>query len=237
MEKGKRVVSSSIAWGIVLIIGAVLLILNALDVLPFSQYGLGPWKLCLGALLVGISIQILLGRKPALLFLPLAGLFLVFEEAISNAVGKGGENLIPTWVVIVAAVLLWLGTEMVIPKRLSTAHGIFHNGGISLYLDAEKDLQDAHVHDIAGSASVYMTNQDLYPGNGRLTVEDIAGKVTIYLPAQWRLFVHCSDVAGRVHVPKQPEGEYEKSLQVEVRDVAGSVDFVLENQNPEQEAE
>ena len=214
---------NAVIGGVVLIMAAIAMIFNAVDQFSLSTYGLNWVKLVFGAIMIGAIVWLLIEKKPAAVFIPLAVLFLLFEKTISLAIGKEGENLIPTWIVIVAALFLWVGTDMIIPKHYRTVGKVVHGDTLTIYFDAAKDLANARVHDIAGSATIYITNAEAYPGEGQIQIDDVAGSITVYIPGSWRVLSQCKGIAGKVDIPEQPDGVFEKSIRLNISDIAGKV--------------
>lgn len=225
MSVNKEVRRSTIFWGVAIILAALCLVLSSLNVFSFDDIGLSPWKIFLAILCVGWIAKILCDKTYPTIFLPIAGLFLLFEDAIAIWIGRPGEVLVPVWIVIVAAVLLVTGVGMVIPKDKRRFIGINTNeiGRSEIYFNAETDLSDAKISDIAGSAKVYIMNVDKYPGHGRILVEDVAGRVTIRIPSNWLVINHVEDIAGRVVVPTQDETKCDKIINLDCKDIAGTV--------------
>ncbi len=226
MKVNREVRNGSIFWGVAIILAAVCLILSSLNVFSFEEYGLSPWKLFLAVLCVGWIAKIFVDRTYATIFLPIAGLFLLFQQTISILVGKGGADIIPVWIVILSAFLLVAGVGMVIPKDKRRILGIDvnHPGRSEIYLNAENDLSDASIDDIAGSVRVYITNKDKYPGHGRIKVSDIAGRVVIQIPKNWLVINTVEDCVGRVVIPHQDETVCDQVINIDCEDIAGTVE-------------
>ena len=226
MKVNRDVRNTTIFWGVALILAAICLILSSLNVFSFDAYGLSPWKLFLAVLCVGWVAKIIADKTFPTIFLPLGALFLLFEDMIAILIGRPGEVLVPVWIVILSAILLMVGVGMVIPKGKRKFIGIDtkHIGKSEIYLNAETDLNDAKVSDVAGFAQVYITNVDKYPGHGRITVEDVAGRVVLKIPSNWLVTKHVEDIAGRVSIPGQDETRCDKVIDLDCRDIAGSIE-------------
>ncbi len=226
MKVNRDVRNTTIFWGVALILAAICLILSSLNVFSFDAYGLSPWKLFLAVLCVGWVAKVIADKTYPTIFLPLAGLFLLFEDMIAILVGRKGEVLVPVWIVILSAVLLMVGVGMVIPKNKRRFIGIDtkHIGESEVYLNAETDLSDAHVEDVAGYAKVYITNKEKYPGHGRLRIKDVAGRVVVQIPSNWLVIKHVEDCVGRVVVPGQDETKCDQVINIDCRDIAGSIE-------------
>lgn len=228
-----------IIWGFALIFTAVLLILNGMNVDLGVE--LTPWRIVLGVLLLAWIATLCVKLKFTDLFLPLGFLFLVFEGPIANAAGRPDGNLIPTWIVIVSALLLTIGFKAVFSKHgpvhfsasdrkdesesgKSTSAGRIGNS--SVYFDAA-DLNGADVSENLGAVHVYFTNKDAYPGAGMITVHDNLGAVTLHVPREWDVATQQNDNLGRINVP-QKEATGGKTLTLVVKDNLGSISVVYE---------
>lgn len=111
VNKNKSV--RKIFWGIALILCAVILILDAVGVAPLRDTGITIWRAIVGLLLVAWVISEFIQKKPIDAIIPLAILFLVFEAPIAHALGRADANLISNWIVIVAAILLSIGLNLI----------------------------------------------------------------------------------------------------------------------------
>ena len=187
-----------IFWGLVFICAAALIILDAVGV-NFGE-GITPWRIILGVLLLGWVVYEIVQLKFASVFFPLAFLFLVFEAPIGLWIGKG-EDLISTWLVLLVALLLTLGVGMLLPNR-TVFNSNKRMGRSTVYLDAAKDLESAHIGDNLGS-------------------------VTLRIPGTWMVATQISDNVGKVNVPPQ-DYPCSKSITLVVRDNVGTVSVVFE---------
>ena len=102
----------TIFWGLALILSAVVLILDAAGIFPLRGEGFTPLRIIFGLLLVAWAVTEVVQRKPIDAIFPLAILFLVFETPIAHALGKG-DDLISNWIVILSALLLTVGLNMI----------------------------------------------------------------------------------------------------------------------------
>ena len=222
MTVNKKFKFRPVFWGIVLIVAAALLIIDGVGV--NLGEGVNAWRIIAGALLAGWIVYELIQLKIPSIFFPLAFLFLVFEEPIAQAAGKG-TDLISNWVVLLAALLLTIGFGVLMPKHTHIANANFSRAGI--YYDAGKDLANACIHDNVGNAEVYITNRNAYDGSGVITVRDNLGRVRIHLPGTWFVAVQASDNIGNVHVPEQ-NYSCTTGITLVVKDNMGSVVVVFD---------
>lgn len=224
----KKAKTSAIFWGIVLIAAAVLLLLDGLHVFTLSTLGLTPWRIFLAVLSAGWLLCEIIRLKIDAIFLPLGALFLLLEAPIARFLGYESGDIMNNWIVVLIAVLLTIGFHIILPRKDGgNVFPEFECGNSDMYFDAA-DLSNAEVSDIAGSVNVYVSNQENYPGNGTIRINDIAGRVTVHLPQTWLVVTHVSDCVGTTKVPPQTDGSYEKKITLEISDIAGKVEVILE---------
>ncbi len=219
----------SIFWGIVIVIGAILLLIDGLKLFSFGSYGLTPFKLFAALITLSWFLYELFRFKITRIFIPLALFFFSIESTLAYFLGIEGGNIISNWKVIVVAILLSIGLKLLLPRE----GGIFWDGhsnklGTStIYFDAA-DLSDANMRDIVGDVSVYFVNKEAYSGDGEIEIRDVLGKVTVHVPKEWLIKTDVRDKVGRIRIPRQKDGVYEKKLTLNVRDVVGDIKVVFE---------
>ena len=221
-----RIFFHSVFWGIVLILAAVVLILDGAGMT--LGLGLTPWRIVGAVLLTGWLICEIVRLRFTNIFFPAAFLFLVLEQPIAGWLGRG-DDLISNWIVLVAALLLTIGTKAVFHPRGDANGDAVHGGRIgsqTLYFDAA-DLSRAVVANHVGSTEVYLTNCDAYPGEGTLSVRDNVGPVNFHLPADWRVVTDAADNIGPLNIPPQ-DGVASHTVTLKVRDNVGPVSVVFD---------
>lgn len=215
----------SIFLGLLLIGAAVLLILGDLG-LRFN-YHLETWRIVLGLLCLTIFVERLLKlRLPETVF-PLAFLFMLLEPLIAQLVGSESSNLISNWTVLLAALLLTIGLEAILPKKLCGGRRSIEFVQSALYLDGS-ELADAKISDHAGSTNVYISNTDAYTGDGTIRITENVGAVKLHLPDTWNVILEHNDNIGRVSMSEQEGEVFDKSIKVKVYDNVGSVKILLD---------
>ncbi|MBP5618140.1 MAG: hypothetical protein J6X61_03210, partial [Clostridia bacterium] len=132
-------------WGIVLILAAVVLVLDGVGVSLGA--GMTPWRIVGAVFLAGWLICEIVRLKFTNIFFPAAFLFLVLEEPIAIWMGRGEDatDLIANWVVLVAALLLTIGTKAIFhPKHDEDGYKVAGGriGSQTYYFDAT-DLSGA----------------------------------------------------------------------------------------------
>ena len=224
-------------WGIVLVLGAVALILSSAGV----NFGveLSAWRIVGGVFLLAWLIYTCIKLKFTDVFFPLAFLFLVFEGPIANAMGRPDGKLVSTWIVLLAALMLTIGTKAIFSKHgpVHVEKGVKPNpdndhsgrfGNTTVYFDAA-DLSGAVVRENLGNIHVYFSNKDAYTGGGSVTITENLGQVTLHLPTEWEAVVTASENLGKVSVPdKGAAGAGARKLDLVVTENLGHVTVVYE---------
>ena len=203
----KNIVSSSVFWGIVLILSAVIIVLDGLG-LTFG--GMTPIRIIIGILFLAWLIYEIAAKKFANIFFPIAFLFLTFEEPLATALNKG-TNLMSNWAVILAALLFTIGFNIVVPKK--QGNNIQKKlGSLNYYFDAS-DMQNCVVNDNVGNIHIYIVNHISYPGTGFINISNNLGQVVLHIPSSWNVFTQAKDNIGKVDIPdKAPSGSASVTL-------------------------
>ena len=223
-----------IIWGLALIFAAVWLILDSTGVIAVDG-GFSWWRILLGVLLGAWLVAVCIKLRFTDIFFPLAFLFLVFEGPIATALGK--EDLINNWIILLAALLLTVGTKIVFSKHgvvhISSGDTVSKNenvqgklGNSTVYFDAA-DIDAQKISDNLGKVDVFFTNKEQYPGSGVLTICDNLGVVTLHLPKEWDVMTQTSDNLGRVFIPEK-DVPGEKTITLVITDNLGKIDVVYE---------
>ena len=219
-------ITNRIFWGTVLIGAAALLILNGLGV--GLGYGINVWRIIGGVLCLACIVDRIAEKRFTDIVIPLAFLFLIFEPTIAHALGRADDDLdlISTWTVILAAVLLTVGLKFIFRDKT----GIISSGKLgssNVYFDGA-DLSDAEICDNMGTVQAYVTNAEAYEGNGKITVRDNMGSVKLHLPSNWNVVANCRDNMGRVTIPEQKDGVYDRTVKLEIYDNMGGIEVIFE---------
>lgn len=210
-------VSSSVFWGLVLIIAAAALILDGVG-FSFGS-GITFWHVAGGVLLLSWIISECVKLRFHAIFFPLAFLFMIFEGVIAGWMGREDPNIISNWTLLLAALLLTIGVGA-LTKR-SGGRENARLGNSTLYFDAN-DPGSCVLSDTVGNSHVYFINKEQYNGLGVVSVRNNVGKVTLHVPSEWNVVTECRDTLGSITVPER-EQVAGKSITVSVRDSVGSV--------------
>ena len=224
--KRRNVRFDPIFFGIALVTTAILLILDGVGLSLGA--GIGPVRIILGVAFLAWLIYELVKLDIKGIFFPIAFLFITFKEPIETLTKT--EMKISNWTVILAALLLTIGFDLMIhkAKKIETGNVNIGNriGTSSIYLDS-KDLGDANISDIVGFANVFFTSRESYAGGGRINIHDNAGNVTLHIPSDWYVTTQVSDNIGNIYIPEQ-KVYGGKSLELCVHNNVGKVSVVFE---------
>ncbi|MBE6529690.1 MAG: hypothetical protein E7680_03685 [Ruminococcaceae bacterium] len=222
-----------IFWGIVLVIAAIVLILDGAGVLDKLGYGINVWRIVGGVLLFAWLVYMLVRRQFADVFIPLGLLFLVFEGPIAQAAGRTDGKLLPTWIVIVATILLTVGFSIILkPTHTVSVNGKQYDsnpgkvGNKVLYLEADK-LDGTVIHDHLGTVQIYVKNSSAYSSGAVVTITNNMGKVVLHLPDDWDVVTQSGDNIGVIDIPAHT-GSGEKNITLVVRDNLGNIEVAFD---------
>jgi hypothetical protein len=206
---------SNVFWGTALIFSALLIIFDAVGKnLGFIE--LPVIKIILCVLIGAWGVSELAKGRFAHIFLPLGFIFAILQRNIASWAGhlelvrnEAGEMVeepalfVPTWVVIVAALLLQIGFSVILPKRKYSGpanpanagsaatfkndnDGYFENdlGSSACYVDAGR-LGYYRAKNDLGKLDVYIENAEAYPGSGTIEITNDLGQTVIHVPTGW----------------------------------------------------
>jgi len=189
-----------IFWGILLLAGAVLLLLDSADILNFN--GLTPLNIIFGAILLGCFIQSALSISyPGMLF-SLAFLCILFSKPF-------GLQAITPWPVLIAATLGSVGLSLLFPKKhkwekqygkynssvaskstvKSEANGEYINfatsfGATVKYITSD-NLKEVNASCKFGAMEIYFDNAIIQDESATLNLYSEFSGVEIYVPKEW----------------------------------------------------
>ena len=214
---------TKIFWGIVLIGAAVFLILDGLGISLGLE--LNFWKIFFGILCLSwLGEQIAEGSIGGVVF-SLAFLFLIFESTIANLVGNTDGDIISNWIVLLAALLLTIGLKAIFPKNKGEKK-LINIGSKTIMLEGA-ELSNAVISNNVGPTDVYITNTDDYASDGTITITDNVGRTRLYLPKSWHVNLEAVDNIGKIDMPRQEDGVYERSITVRVTNNVGQVSIIF----------
>lgn len=197
-------------WGIILILSAVLIILDALGTGLGFLTGVPAIRIVLGVICAAWAVSELIKLKISHIFFPLSFVFMLFESKIAELIGAKNPDLISNWLLLLCALLLTIGTSIIFkrkPKYEFSANAEFSSprksgflGNNTRYFDAG-DFVKAYVDNNMGKTEVVFSNIENYLGNATLTVENNMGKIVVNVPSEWNVYCNIENNMGAVRMP------------------------------------
>ncbi len=210
-------------WGLGFILLAVALVLDAVGILAPIASAVGEISILaalVGLLLLCYALVQLFKGKLGEIFLPLAFIFMLFENNIAFVFGIGDEsgNIINNWLLLLCAVMLWIGFSILFSgvrrrkKRKNKGVEFWGDGTYSQnmgssvrYIDCE-DFKYESVENNFGACTIFFENPEKYEGGGVLDIENNLGSMTVNVPEDWRVVVKIDNSLGASSAPKN-EGD------------------------------
>lgn len=184
-----------------LAVATVLLLLGFGGHLLFPMMGLTAGQVTGAILCLLWGIYMIVTRSFHLLYLPAGLLYLLFEKNIADALGVDSP-MISHWLLILAVILLCIGTEKLLPKSRYSAG---KNSGECLqdddeetpgnknsmgnyirYVDAS-DLESHFFENNMGKLELFIENEDAYPGGQTMKLGNNLGNLVVHVPASWNV--------------------------------------------------
>lgn len=200
-----------IFWGLLLIALGVLIALSSLDLFELSAYGLSTFKIVFGVIVLCALVAGIVSINFKQIFFMLGLEVIIFEGALGVLLGKSSENWVNNWVVLLVALLLGFGFDMIFKGiRKKKNHKFFSMDSFSdkvKYIDSgrfDKQYISSHFSDY----EIRFENTDQYKGDGKLTIENHFGDFIIYVPSDWQVVCNVSSSFGEVKVEGGLDVEY-----------------------------
>ena len=213
---------SKLFWGIVFISIAVLLILNIFGVTFWLPETIPAWKILLGLLFLGISIDSMICRRIYLIFFPLSFILILFEKELAKLFHFKTGNIATTWTFLTIAGLLTLGFLLVLPKKMKiNPSGM---GSSIRYIDCSVHFNETIENNLS-SCELFFTNTDRYTGNGSITIDNNMGAVILNIPNDWYVISTVENNMGTVNMPKRNEISGIKRLEIKGTNNMGAVNI------------
>ena len=188
----------NVFWGMAFVLAAVLIIFDAVGVMP----DLPLTKIVLGGVCFAWAVKELVKLNISKIYFPLSFLFMIFEAGIAGFFGLD-ENIISNWLLLLAALLMTVGTGLIFGKRDFRAGHANAFGEKIRYIDCAA-FKSEYIKNSYGEYHVYFQNVEAYDGGGRVKVENSFGEVVIHVPSDWNVTSSVSNVFG--DVPSQRTG-------------------------------
>jgi len=200
---------SNFFWGVVLLLAAAFVLTNKF--ICFTDIGIGSIIITIVAL--AFIVQCLARFHIAPLVLPIAVLYFIFREPL-------GLPVIQTWKLITAAVLAFIGLNILLPKRRGYNHcnsscgaeeqrqqrnipadGNKDNnpyigvnfGAVSRSLNADS-LETVRLSCNFGAMEIYFNQVELSPNGAVADINCSFGGIQLFVPKHWQVIdkLHCA---------------------------------------------
>ena len=209
----------NVFWGIAFVLAAVLIIFDAVGVMP----DLPLTKIVLGVVCFAWAVKELVKLNISKIYFPLAFLFMIFEAEIAGFFGLD-ENIISNWLLLLAALLMTVGTGLIFGKEHFRSGHANAFGEKIRYIDCA-GFKSEYIKNSYGEYHVYFQNVEAYCGGGQIKVENSFGEVVVHVPSDWNVTSRVSNVFGEV--PSQRTGSG-KTLEIVGKNSFGEVGVQVE---------
>lgn len=201
--------SKNIFWGIIFILGAVILIVGRMG---FGE-GIGFWKILATLVIAGILVDGIRDRSYGRVLFPIAFLIIVYDDFL-------GLEAITPGPVLGAALLATIGLEFLFPqKKRGHNMNIIKDGkqnlfGENVLTDEEiqfsntfgesvkylsgKEISLVELENCFGSLSVFFDKAMLKGGEANVYVNNTFGSTVLYIPAEWKTIMSVDTAFGDV---------------------------------------
>lgn len=185
-----------IVLGLILIICAVLLILEAVGVvLPLTSIvgEISFWQAVGGIFLVCGIVALISEKEFFGIFVLLGFLFMIFERNIAYVCGIEGGNIINNWLVFGCSLLLTAGFMFLTPsskKKKSKSSCKAQMSGSVIYIDCAEfgnTEMEYSLNNKFGAIEVHFENVDSYNGRGTLCIDNSFGAIEVNVPDNWKI--------------------------------------------------
>ncbi len=209
---------TKIFWGVILIVGAALLILEGYGI--FDGSGIGIVNILFGVVLFGIFVNGIIDRSFGGMLFSLAFLCIVFSDAL-----KLGR--ITPWPVLLAALLGTIGLNLIFPKRKLRIHKDsdviyssdrhrgtgtakvdnvdgeiinFHSslGACVKYINSD-NLREVNADCRFGAMEIYFDNAIIQGGTAVLNINASFSGVELHIPKEWNVINNLKTSCGAVN--------------------------------------
>ncbi len=207
-----RLSTNRVAFGLLFIACAVLIILDAVGISLGFLSGIPAWVLILTVLNLVWLIDIILKLKLSEVFFPCAFIFMLLEKYIAKWCGLEKSNIINNWLVLLCALLLTVGAKCLTPKRKFTKHfskaanhKTSRGTASTIYVDCASDDECIEIKNELGACNVYFSNAESYNGGMTLLIHNELGAMNINVPSEWNVVTNIENQLGAVTTPAENE--------------------------------
>ena len=224
----KRLSASKLFWGVILILAAVILVLDAVGAELGFLNGIPVFRSIIVLLLLSVAVEQLVKREFVGFFFALAFAFIIYEKQIAGWLSLEDTNIISDWTVLLVALLLSIGFSLIFKKKTFTYCGnkAKHKIAGSYVTNIDCSVFDEMiVNNELGSCEVHFSNVDGYTGNGVLHINNELGDMKIYVPADWTVTNRIKNELGSVKI----SGSFNsggKTLIIDGENELGSVEIL-----------
>ena len=171
------------------------------------------WRFAFALFLLATIVRWIVRRDVFLVIFFLAFLFIQLEPNIAYLYGVKSGDLIHNGTLLLCAMLIGFGLQLLLPRRKRKWRFFHRDGGIhqdgpngyhenslgsrTIYIDCTS-FTDRYVENNLGSTVVKFENTDAYIGGGLLRVENNLGSAVIEVPAKWKLDCQFENNLGSV---------------------------------------
>ena len=231
-----RISANRLAFGLLFIACAILIILDSVGVSLGFLSGIPAITLIVGAMIAVWMISELIKLNIPGIFFPAAFMFMLFEKYIAKWAGLEKSNIINNGLVVIAALLLTIGTNLITPRKNffilkrdgnTSKKKNVHNSALSsstVYIDCSDFVYEKVQNDL-GSCNVYFSNVEKYDGNGTLEIQNDLGATRIHVPSDWKIISSIFNDLGAVSKPDDTENG-DKAIRIIGANNLGAVSIV-----------
>jgi predicted membrane protein len=196
-----------IFWGLGFVLAALFILLDAFGVItPFLDVvgGVSAVQLIGALFLIAFVISRIIKLKFHEIFIPLALLFMLFEDNIAFMLGLENDNIISNWLLFGCALLLSIGVSILTPNRrffkfAKSSHSKKNHaiGSSTRYIDCS-DFVEEYISNTLGEIVIHFENEASFTSGAVLNIENKLGEVVVYVPEQWNVKLNISSKLGDV---------------------------------------
>jgi predicted membrane protein len=236
----------NIFWGILFILIAVALILNALNVNFGIPDNIPTWKIILSAAFLMGGISEMSKKHYEAIFIPLTVIVMLFEKEIATLLNIEGGDIASTGVFILIAILLTVGTSLIFKHagftftvKSKDGEEIVYTGEeakqkfreiknsvSTIYIDCAEPI-DKELEFNMGRVEIFFTNTELYDGNGKINIDCNMTKTTVHVPADWVVDCNMENNLGSIKMSANSSAsEQRKTIKFTGENNLGKIEFI-----------
>ncbi|MBE6574502.1 MAG: hypothetical protein E7652_08965 [Ruminococcaceae bacterium] len=200
MKKGR------IFWGVVLVVIALLLILNAFEVTLGIPEDIPVWRITAGILLVALAVHSAIKRRIFPTVFPLMFTVMLFEKEIALLCNIESGNIASFWTFLLIAFLLSLGLTLLIPKKIKLKAPM---GKQTRYIDCHGTINEMISNNMS-ACEVFFSNTESYNGNGHIFIDNNMGSLILNVPKDWYVTNDITNAMGSIKIPENDTGSFKR---------------------------